>query len=212
MRKKILTFTALFASILLIYISFTFILKYYNFRGIDDKNVLPLLKHLPSAGERGNISAVDGRFIYDMILKNGYKHGLELGTSNGYSALWQGLALKINTGSLITVEIDSLIASEAKNNFKIAGLDNIIDQRINDAFVEVASLKDSLDFVFIDAGDINFALFNLSFPLVRKGGCLVLHNVHKGDNEMKKILNNSSFKTIFKKRLFYNISVSTKIK
>lgn len=211
MKNRILATTTIFGSILLMYGSIILILKMDNFHGINDKKVLPLLKHLPSVGERGNISARDGRFLYDRIIEKGYKHGLELGTSNGYSTLWQGLAFKINNGSLITVEIDSLIASEAKINFKNAGLDNIIDQRINDAFVEVAYLMDSLDFVFIDTGDKNFDLFNLSFPLVKKGGVLLMHNVHKGDSETIKILNNSSLETTFKKRVFYSILVSVKI-
>ena len=210
MRKEILISSAIFGSFLLISFSIIVILKWDNFHGINDNRVLPLLKHLPSTGERGNISAADGRFLYDMIIEKGYKHGLELGTSNGYSALWQGLAFKINNGTLITVEIDSLIAMEARSNFKKTGLDNIIDQRINDAFVEVVALKDSLDFVFIDTGERNFDLFNLSFPLVKKGGRLVIHNVHKGDSETKQILKNSHLKTTFKKKFFYNILVSTK--
>jgi predicted O-methyltransferase YrrM len=212
MQRKILTVAVIFVSIILVYLSYRVILNWHNYHAINDKEVLPFLKKLPASGERGNISATDGRLLYDMIIDNGYRHGLELGTSNGYSALWQGLAYKINNGTMITIEIDSLIAEEAISNFKNAKLDNIIEQRINDASFEVASLKDSLDFVFIDVGEYNFVLFNLTFPLVKKGGKLVMHNVHKGDSETKKILNNSLFKNTFKKRLFYNILISTKTK
>jgi predicted O-methyltransferase YrrM len=210
MRRKILLRIAVLSSVLLVFCSIKLVLRWDNFHGITDDKVLPLLKDLPSTSERGNISATDGRFLYEMIIEKGYKHGLELGTSNGYSALWQGLAFRMTGGSLVTVEIDSIIASEAKSNFKKAGLDNIIDQRINDAFFEVSSMRDSLDFVFIDCGEYNFALFNLALPLIKNGGCLVMHNVHKGESGTKKIMANSDIKTTFKKRFFYNILVSTK--
>lgn len=58
--------------------------------------------------------AADGRFLYDLIIENGYTRGLEIGTSNGYSGLWIGLALKKNGGELVTIEIDPRAADEAR--------------------------------------------------------------------------------------------------
>ncbi|MEJ2629365.1 MAG: hypothetical protein P8078_12530, partial [bacterium] len=43
------------------------------FRGITDRKVLPLLKHLPSTYGGMNVPAVDGRLLYDTIIKKGYK-------------------------------------------------------------------------------------------------------------------------------------------
>jgi len=208
MKRKTLFFLSLVTlGVVLIY-SFANPKRVYQ--NINDQNVLPLLKHLPSDAERGNVPAKDGRFLYDLIVQKGYKHGLEVGTSNGYSALWQGLALKMNNGTLVTIEIDSVIAMEALYNFRKAGLDNLIDLRINDANAELKTLDDSFDFVFIDAGDYNPEFLNLSYPLVKKGGTLVVHNVNKSDSRIKNILEKPGLDTKFKSRLFYKILICTR--
>ena len=41
-------------------------------------------------------------------------------------------------------------AREARENFEHAGLDHIIDSRINDALKEIPALEGTFDFVFID--------------------------------------------------------------
>ncbi len=96
------------------------------FSGIEDEKVLPMLRNLPTQHGGGNIPAIDGRFLYDLITEKGYKRGLEIGTSNGYSSLWIGLALKQNNGSLLTLEINPLVSEEARGNFEKAGLDEVI--------------------------------------------------------------------------------------
>jgi predicted O-methyltransferase YrrM len=133
-----------------------------------------------------------------------------LGTSNGYSALWQALAFKETNGMLMTVEIDTMVALEAQKNFNKAGLDKFIDSRTNDASVEVLALKDSLDFVFIDTGPKNLDYLNISYPMVGKGGILVVHNVHKNDDQLKRILSNPDLKATLKSRFFYNILICEK--
>ena len=41
-----------------------------------------------------NISRVTGEFLYNLILSANCKNVVEVGTSNGYSGLWLGKALK----------------------------------------------------------------------------------------------------------------------
>jgi hypothetical protein len=66
------------------------------FEGIEDVKVLPMLMMKDLTYEHGemNIPCRDGRFLYDLILKNGYRRGLEIGTYNGYSTLWLSLAFR----------------------------------------------------------------------------------------------------------------------
>lgn len=40
-----------------------------------------------------NVPRADGEFLHDLIVVRGYRRGLEIGTSNGYSAVWIALAL-----------------------------------------------------------------------------------------------------------------------
>ena len=54
-------------------------------------------------GKRGmmNVPRVDGEFLHDFIVERGYRRGLEIGTSNGYSAIWMGMALRKTGGKLV---------------------------------------------------------------------------------------------------------------
>ena len=51
---------------------------------------------------------------------------IEIGTSTGESAVWIALGLKETGGHLFTHEIDEPRAKIAQNNFKKAGVDDII--------------------------------------------------------------------------------------
>ncbi|MCK7479372.1 MAG: class I SAM-dependent methyltransferase, partial [Candidatus Moduliflexus flocculans] len=98
-----------------------------------------------------NVTATDGQFLYDLILKRRYTRALEIGTSTGHSGIWQAWALSKTGGSLITVEIEEFRHLAATRNFKAAGLDGLIDARLADAHELVEELEGPFDFIFIDA-------------------------------------------------------------
>ena len=79
-----------------------------------------------------NVPEADGRAMYDIILKNGYKDALEIGTSTGYSTIWIAWALSKTGGKVITVEIDKQRYEEALAHFREAGLDKYIDARLGE--------------------------------------------------------------------------------
>ena len=160
------------------------------FKGIESSNILPMLKHLPRKYGGMNVPASDGRLLYDLIIKNGYRRGLEIGTSNGYSGLWIGLALQKTGGTLITIEIDKNRAEEARENFKNAGLDKVIDSRINNAFREIPEIEGDFDFIFIDAWKPDYNKFlNLLKTRVKPGGAITAHNVISAGRQMQDFLN-----------------------
>ena len=159
------------------------------YQGITDEKVLPMLKHLPYRHGGMNVPAEDGRLLYDIIMDKGYQKGLEIGTSNGYSALWLGLAFKKNGGNLITLEIEPKRAREARENFEHAGLDDIIDSRINDALKEIPALEGKFDFVFIDAWKPDYIKYlELILPKMKPGGVITAHNVTSQGNSMRDFL------------------------
>jgi caffeoyl-CoA O-methyltransferase len=155
------------------------------FKGIDNELVLPMLRHLPRTYGGVNVPAADGRFLYDLILEKGYTRGLEIGTSNGYSGLWIGLALKKNGGELVTIEIDPRAADEARGNFKKAGLDDIIKVITSDALEGIPNVPGTFDFVFIDAHKPEYYDYlQLVRNRVREGGAITAHNVTERDRSM----------------------------
>ena len=175
-----------------------------------DSKVNSMLKKLPSEYERGNISIRDGRLLYNLIVEKGYRHGLEIGTSNGYSALWQGLAFRQNNGRLLTIEIDPIAGREAQENFIEAGLNDLIDLKIDDAKNVLGNINETFDFVFVDTGNSSLDFFSLAYPFVSNGGTIVIHNVNKSDPRLKTILNLPELNATLKSHLFYCILICTK--
>ncbi len=187
------------------------------FKGIDNPKVLPMLKFLPRNYGGMNVPAADGRLLYDLIISRGYKRGLEIGTSNGYSTLWQGLAFQKNKGRLITIEIEPGRAKEARENFRKAGLDKVIDSRINDAFKEIAKLEGQFDFIFIDAWKPDYIKFlKLLLPRVEPGGAITAHNVLDQGYGMREFLDEIKANPILETKIHRSsragVSVSIKKK
>jgi caffeoyl-CoA O-methyltransferase len=159
------------------------------FSGIENEKVLPMLRHLPRQHGGMNVPAEDGRFLYDLIIENGYKNGLEIGTSNGYSGLWIGLAMKKNQGKLVSLEINPQAAEEARGNFKKAGLDAIIEVRTANALEEIPNVPGTFDFVFIDAWKPDyFQYLQLVKDRVETGGVITAHNVTGSPRQMRDFL------------------------
>lgn len=125
-----------------------------------------------------NVPEADGKALYDIILKHGYKNALEIGTSNGYSGLWIAWALSKTGGRLITVEIDSGRHKEAQEYFRSAGLHSIIDARLGNAHDIVPALPGPFDFVFCDADKEWYENYlKALLPKLKAGGCFAAHNI-----------------------------------
>jgi caffeoyl-CoA O-methyltransferase len=144
-----------------------------NFAGLQDARALAVLKRVIGQG----VSPADGRMMHDLIAQKGYKRALDIGTAEGYTALWLGLAMKRNGGRVITIEIDPETADTARANIRQAGLEGVIDSRINDAVMEIPALEGDFDFVFMDTGaPLNKKLFDLLRARISAGGSILVHN------------------------------------
>jgi caffeoyl-CoA O-methyltransferase len=183
------------------------------FAGIDDPRLLPMLEHLPYEHGGLNVPPRDGRLLHDLIVKRGYRRALEIGTSNGYSALWLGLALRETGGKLITIEYEPQRAEEARKNFERAGLGDVIDLRVADAFEEIPKIEGEFDFVLLDAWKPDYlAFWELTKDRVRPGGAYTAHNVIAHENHMRDFLeairSDPGFETTFHEVSDAGVSVS----
>lgn len=125
-----------------------------------------------------NVPASDGQLLYDIIVKNGYTKGLEIGTSTGHSTVWIAWAFSKTGGKLITIDIDERRHKQALENIKEAGLMEYVDARLADAHELVKELKGPFDFVFSDADkDWYTNYFKDVSPKLEPGGCFTAHNV-----------------------------------
>ena len=73
-----------------------------------------------------NIARVTAEFLYTLIRAEKSKNVLEVGTSNGYSGIWLGKAVKENVGHLTTIEFYDKRLDVAKENFKTCKVDDVI--------------------------------------------------------------------------------------
>jgi predicted O-methyltransferase YrrM len=128
-----------------------------------------------------SVPEADGRALHDIILKNGYKDALEIGTSTGYSTIWIAWALSKTGGKVITVEVDRGRYEEALANFREAGLNKFIDARLGNAHDIVPALEGPFDFIFCDADkDWYNNYLTATIDKLKIGGCFAAHNVSDG--------------------------------
>jgi predicted O-methyltransferase YrrM len=136
-----------------------------------------------------NVPYQDGKVLYDLIIKNHYQSALEIGTSTGHSAIWIAWALSKTGGKLITIEIDEGRYKTALENFKRAGVKDIIDARLADAHQLVKELAGPFDFVFSDADKEWYTQYFMDVePKIVKDGCFTAHNVTNVSGGIKEFL------------------------
>ncbi len=169
-----------------------------------EKKVLAVLDDMDKNQRRGmmNVPTDDGRLLRLLTEAVGAKHVVEVGTSNGYSGIWFCLALLKTGGKLTTYEIDAHRASLARENFKRAGVDQIVTLVEGDAHKEVPKLKGPVDVVFLDADKEGYIDYlNKLLPLVSPGGLILAHNVRSHGSAMKPYLEavttNADLETLF---------------
>jgi len=144
-----------------------------------------------------NISPEVGQLLNTIILAAGYKNILELGTSNGYSAIWEALALEKTGGQLITLEFSEERAALAEKNLKDCNLKEyvtIIQGKILEILRQVdlkllyshkTEDKAFLDMAFIDASKLEYVeYFDKIHPMIRKNGIIIADNVISHENKV----------------------------
>ena len=173
------------------------LLKGYVRESDLDEKVMIFLESNGHRGRDANVSASDGRALYDLIIKHDYKQALEIGTSPGNSAIWIAWALSKTGGKLTTIEINERRYRQALENFQEAGLSGYIDIRLADAHELVPELEGPYDFIFVDADkDWYLRYFRMLLPKLIVGGCFTAHNVldrsMRGTSEFLEELKNTS--------------------
>ncbi len=172
-------------------------------RNDAEKKILAVLDEM-DRNQRGgmmNVPIEDGRFLRVLAETIGAKQVVEIGTSNGYSGIWQCLALKATGGKLTTFEIDAQRAALARENFTKAGVDDIVTLVEGDAHEKVAEVQGPIDMCFIDADKEGYVDYLTKLlPKVRPGGLIVAHNITPGMADpryIEAITTNPDLETIF---------------
>jgi predicted O-methyltransferase YrrM len=165
---------------------------YFSFiRGLDSASLATpplartraegrILSVLDNMESPGRADPLLGRLLRILVEGADAKRVVEIGTSNGYSALWISLGLKATGGKLITYEIKPERAASARLNFERAGVEDIVTVVEGDAHETVAGLEGPIDLLFIDGEKSGYLDYlNKLLPLVRPGGLILADNVNK---------------------------------
>jgi predicted O-methyltransferase YrrM len=179
-----------------------------------EKKILSVLEDMKSGPWMANVATLHGRLLRILTEAVNAKNVVEIGTSNGYSALWICLGLQATGGKLVTHEINPAIASLAKANFRRAGVEHMVTVVLGDAHETVTRLKEPIDLLFIDADKPGYLDYlNKLLPLVRPGGLILADNMSQpkpSPDFIKAITNNPNLETIFLNMESTGISLTLK--
>ena len=140
----------------------------------------PLLARVAAEGADLHLPIVDatvGRFLEAVVLATGARQVLEIGTANGYSALWLARSLPAD-GRLISIEIDPQRAAIARGHVEEAGLTHRVSVMVGDAARMAHKVAGPFDLIFNDGDKLQYGpLLDRLVALLRPGGVLLTDNV-----------------------------------
>jgi predicted O-methyltransferase YrrM len=127
-----------------------------------------------------NLERSTAELIQILVLSSARKRVLEIGTSNGYSALWLASALRRipQAQRLTTIEYDARKVQQARLNIATAGLSDTITVHQGSATEVVLTLPGPFDCVFFDADRISAPeQLHILLPKLERDVLLLADNV-----------------------------------
>ncbi len=146
--------------------------------------ILARLREQTAAHPRASmqISPEHGQFMALIIQLMGARRAIEVGVFTGYSALAVALAMPAG-GKIVACDVSEEYTGVARAYWKEAGVDRMIDLRLNPALDTLRAMiaageRGTYDFAFIDADKTNYeAYYECALQLIRPGGLIMLDNV-----------------------------------
>jgi predicted O-methyltransferase YrrM len=185
-------------------VSRQFLSRHPKPRDEAEKRIIATMEdmYVNQARGMGNVLPEDGRLIRMLTETLGAKHVVELGTANGYSAMWFCLALRSTGGTLTTHEINPDRIALANENFRRAGVEDVVTLVKGDAHETIKKLTGPIDLVLLDAEKEGFTDYlKKLLPLVRTGGLIIAHDssgqAHMMHDYFQAITSDPSLETVF---------------
>jgi predicted O-methyltransferase YrrM len=144
-----------------------------------------ILAAIDQARRRRGFASVptrDGRLLRQLTEAVNARRVVELGTAAGVSGLWFTMALRKTGGKLYTHEINAGRVALARENFKRAGVDDIVVIVEGNAHQTATKNTDPIDVLFIDAEWGGHDAYRKELlPYIRPGGLILAHDVRRPD-------------------------------
>lgn len=131
-----------------------------------------------------SITKEQGKHLTQLVLENRYKNIIEFGTSFGISTLFLAQGVLETKGQIITTEIIDSKANQAKENFKQAGVHDLIEVRIGNAMETLKNHNTTIDLLVLDGWkDLYLPLFEMLEPNFRKNTTIYVDNVEMTETQ-----------------------------
>lgn len=133
-----------------------------------------------------NITRETGEFLSVLVQATNAQRILEIGTSNGYSALWLAQAAQKIGGHVTTIEQAEFKLELAAKTFERSGLSAFITQLSGEAGGLIENMPDAnVDLIFLDSKRSEYVHWWPTIKRVlRNGGLLVVDNATSHADEM----------------------------
>jgi len=118
-----------------------------------------------------------GKFLALMVSMAPNGKIIEIGTSAGYSTLWLSLASNKRSQKVTTFELLAEKIKLAKETFRLAGVEDIVELIEGDAKELLANIE-NISFCFLDAEKDDYNnYYDIIIPKLVTGGLLIADNV-----------------------------------
>jgi predicted O-methyltransferase YrrM len=136
-----------------------------------------------------NSTPGDAMMLRILVQASRAKRGVEVGTADGYGAIYMGIAFERTGGHLVTLEIDPTMVQAARENIRKTGLEKTITVVEGDALKTIPQLEGEFDFVYLDARKADYLkYFQALSPKLSKNAVVVADNVISSANAMRDFL------------------------
>jgi predicted O-methyltransferase YrrM len=136
-----------------------------------------------------NTTIGDAMMLRILVEASGAKHGVEVGSANGFGAINMGVAFERTGGHLTTLEIDPQRVRECRENLEKVGLQDVVTCVEGDALKTLHDIEGPVDFVFIDAVKSDYMKYlKILEPKLAKNAVIAGDNVIRSERAMKDFL------------------------
>lgn len=148
-----------------------------------------------------SISKEQGEDLKKLITENKLQNIMEFGTSFGISTLFLAQGVLETGGKIITTELIESKAKKAIENFKNAGVNDLIEVRIGDAMKTLKNHQEPIDLLLLDGWkDLYLPLFQMLEPNFHDNTVIYVDNADMAESRsfLKTVSQNPKYQLQYK--------------
>ncbi|TXF89809.1 hypothetical protein FUA23_08980 [Neolewinella aurantiaca] len=131
-----------------------------------------------------SISKKQGEALTELIRAKNLRTVVEFGTSFGISTLYLAKGVSSTGGRIVTTELIASKASKAKENFRNAGVEDLIEVRVGNALETLRDFNEPIDLLFLDGWkELYLPLFRILEGNFRSGTVVYVDNADMADTK-----------------------------